>query len=161
MDEKLIPGFEINSLKYVNGLYNVTHYSDKNIEIKSSRSLEDVLDCKILSKSLPGNLGKYIFPIDSILVMKDGTKITKLIFSKLLENYSRQSEKINHTDIIFDVPTDKDTVEEEEAEDDESDVNEDIVEYEIDEECEEEEGEWEDEGEEEVDFDDAEPLTEF
>lgn len=159
MGEKLISGFEINSLKYSNGPYKFIHFSDKNLEIRSSYSLEDVLECNILTKTLPGNLGKYIFPSDSVLILKDGSKISKAMFNKILENYSRHSEKINHTDVIFDVPTEKSTMEV--IEDDESDINGELTEEEIDEDGEEEDDEWEEGEEEEEEFDDPETLTEF
>lgn len=151
-------GLEINSLKQVNDNYEYIHYSNSLLEIRSKYKQSQVLSVPILEKILPGNIGKYIYPNDSIIHLKDGTKITKLIFNKILNDENNPNNSVKCHNMIFDVPTENEHVEEELIEYDLEDDNENSDE-DNEEDVEEDEG-WGEEDDEE-DFDDAEPPIEF
>ena len=113
---KLIRGFEINCQKNVHDEYKHIHFSDTVFEIRSKYTQEEILDVDPINKILPGNLGKYIYPYDSILIFKDGTKINKSNFNKLMNDKSFINRAYKRSDLIFDVPNVNDIKEEQEEE---------------------------------------------
>ena len=155
--EKLIHGLEIDTLKSIEGNYLYVHYSDKNLEIRSKYPIEEILDHNISKKKLPGNLGMYVYPEDSIICYTNNNKITKSSFNTILKEEKCINRRSSIKNIILDVPVvleqeddENEEIEEDEEEDEDCDEISDIEE--------DENVDWENEDDEEFDF--QEPIVE-
>jgi len=156
---KLIQGLEIYSLKTVTKNYKFIHYENDEIEIRSIHPKESIVDISVLKTILPGNLGSFIYPHDAIICYKNGSNLTKVKFQTLLKNAKNKTISNSISDLIFDVPQDKEEEEEEknDDEDDEGEEEEDLSDG--NEKSEESEEEWDEEFVEDFEIHTQPPVT--
>jgi len=127
---KLIQGIEIKTSKVVKDEYKYIHFCENQIEIRSKFDKDFVLENDVLDKKLPGNLGSYIYPYDSIICFRNNYKMNKNVFKEIMKNATTNIEKYDTHDLVFDVPNSNCVEEDEEddvdvEEESESDNNED------------------------------------
>lgn len=118
--KKLIHGLHIDSLTSKNENLKNIHYEDDLLVIKSSYLPEDVMTEKITQRILPGNIGAFIYPYDSVLYFKDNRNINKQIFNKFVKDQKLFYKKNYVSNMVFDVPTENlnEEIVEEESEND-------------------------------------------
>jgi hypothetical protein len=149
-------GIEISSLQNTNKMYKYIHYTDEFVEIRSNYEPKHVLDHDIVTRKLPGNLGTYIYPYDSILCFKNGSVINKVIFNKILKDDKFTFKQHNRSNMVFDVPNFHENIDDENDDEIEEERSEGDEEHDTEEEHS-DEGEWDED--EVVDFDDVEPES--